>query len=61
MLFGFKNSPMFSQHFINNAFENNIAMFVFCLHIQYHLFSPDLESLFIHITEVLTGIRNARL
>ena len=61
MPFGLKNAPAVFQHFINDVFEDIIGKFVFCYIDDIIIFSPDLETHYEHLTEVLTRLRKAGL
>jgi len=61
MPFGLKNAPAVFQHFINDVFEDIIGQFVFCYIDDIIIFSPDLDSHYEHLAEVLGRLRKAGL
>jgi len=61
MPFGLKNAPAVFQHFINDVFEDIIGVYVFCYIDDIIIFSPDLETHYQHLIEVLSRLRNAGL
>jgi len=61
MPFGLKNAPAVFQHFINDVLEDIIGVFVFCYIDDIIIFSPDLDSHYKHLSEVLKRLRNAGL
>ena len=61
MPFGLKNAPAVFQHFINDVFEDIIGSFVFCYIDDIIVFSPDMDTHFSHLTEVLKRLRKAGL
>ena len=61
MPFGLKNAPAVFQHFINDVFEDIIGKFVFCYIDDIIIFSPDLDTHYKHLIDVLTRLRNAGL
>jgi len=61
MPFGLKNAPAVFQHFINDVFEDIIGSFVYCYIDDIIVFSPDMDTHFTHLTEVLKRLRKANL
>ncbi len=61
MPFGLKNAPAVFQHFINDALEDILGKFAFCYIDDIIIFSPDLETHYKHLTEVLSRLRKAGL
>ena len=61
MPFGLKNAPAIFQHFINNVLEDILGKFAFCYIDNIIIFSPDLETHYKHLIEVLTRLRKAAL
>ncbi len=61
MPFGLKNAPAVFQHFINDIFEDIIGVFVYCYIDDIIVFSPDMDSHFTHLIEVLKRLRKAGL
>ena len=61
MPFGLKNAPAVFQHFINDVFEDIIGSFVYCYIDDIIVFSPDMDSHFTHLIEVLKRLRKAGL
>ena len=61
MPFGLKNAPAVFQHFINDVLEDIIGKFAFCYIDDIIIFSPDLETHYKHLIEVLTRLRKAGL
>jgi len=59
--FGLKNAPAVFQHFINNVLVDITGKFVFSYNDDTIVFSPDLESHFNHLADVLQRLRNAGL
>ena len=61
MPFGLKNAPAVFQHFINDVFEDIIGSFVYCYIDDIIIFSPDANTHYIHLIEVLKRLRKAGL
>ena len=61
MPFGLKNAPAVFQHFINDIFEDIIGSFVYCYIDDIIIFSPDMDTHFQHLIEVLKRLRKAGL
>jgi len=61
MPFGLKNDPAVFQHFIYDVFEDIIGSFVYCYNDDIIVFSPDMDSNFTHLIEVLKRLRKAGL
>jgi len=61
MPFGLKNAPAVFQHFINDVFEDIIGKFVYCYIDDIIIFSPDLDSHYLHLEEVLLRLRKVNL
>jgi len=61
MPFGLKNAPAVFQHFINDVLEDVLGKFAFSYIDDIIVFSPDMESHYIHLTEVLKRLRSAGL
>jgi len=61
MPFGLKNAPAVFQHFINDVLDGILGDFVFGYIDDILIFSPDIDSHFKHLTEVLSRLRKAGL
>lgn len=61
MPFGLKNAPAVFQHFINDILEDVLGKFAFCYIDDIIIFSPDLDTHFVHLSEVLNRLRKAHL
>ena len=61
MPFGLKNAPAVFQHFINDVLEDILGVFAFCYIDDIIVFSPDLETHYEHLSEVLRRLRKAGL
>jgi hypothetical protein len=61
MPFGLKNAPAVFQHFINDVLEDCLGKFAFSYIDDIIIFSPDLDSHWIHLAEILTRLRKAGL
>jgi len=61
MPFGLKNAPAVFQHFINDIFNDIIGSYVYCYIDDIIVFSPDMDSHFSHLIDVLRRLRKAGL
>jgi len=61
MPFGLKNAPAVFQHFINDVLDDILGKYAYSYIDDIIIFSPDIESHFQHLSDVLSRLRGAGL